>query len=499
MKGINKLLYVFIFAPLLLITGCKDSFKTGDIMEHPIGVIPRPRIEKYGEKSLILDKKEKIITLYISNSSNQNAGPIDEGINLFSKRLKSLSNVELDILTESGDHQIIIDLCTKQELSGILSEEDIQDAVEGKRLDQAYYLEVTEASGNNPEVTIKACSNLGLYYGLVSLIQLIDSNDDGQIRLPEVKIVDWPEACLRLAKTSGTTNPLNLINKLADWMPVYKINMLGLQFHGQESKELGPFEENVESVCSGQKELGLLETIVYFCPFRGKGYDFTQSEDRDAYVNLINWFFDQGAHGLEVDYNDWPGEKVPIEDVINLAYNAVMARNPDAYILYCPPNTGNQQYRGAATEEMRNTLSKVPPKIWPLWTGMTTIVTDTLKSEHVEQWTEGAGRRPFFWMNRASIGVERSFSRPLEGSPESLVIPGELLSKELNRLFEGIHLNFVFSAGSRHTIPEKVSFKEFAYFATVADYLWNPYDWEDKESYKRANHFVSIMKPLVYK
>jgi len=499
MKGINKLLYVFIFPALLLITGCKDSFKTRDITEPPIGVIPKPRIEKYGKKSLILDKKETTITLYISNSSNQNTEPIDEGINLFSKRLKSLSDIELDILTESGGHQINIDLCTKQELSGILSEENIKEVVEGKRLDQAYYLEIGEASGNNPEVTIKACSNLGLYYGLVSLIQLVDSNEEGQIWLPEVKIVDWPETCLRLAKTSGTTNPLNLINKLVDWMPVYKINMLGLQFHGGESKELGPFEENVETVCSRQKELGLLETIVFFCPFRGEGYDFTKSEDRDAYVNLIDWVFDQGAHGFEVDYNDWPGEKVPIEDVINLAYNAVMASNQDAYILYCPPNTGNQQYRGAATEEMRNTLSKVPEKIWPLWTGMTTLVTDTLKSNHVEQWTEMAGRRPFFWLNRASIGVDKSFSRSLQGFPEARIVPGELLPKELNSLFEGIHLNFVFSEGKFHTLPEVVSTEELVYFATLADFIWNPYGWNDLESYKRAIHFVSVMKPLVSK
>jgi hypothetical protein len=108
-----------------------------------------------------------------------------------------------------------------------------------------------------------------------------------------------------------------------------------------------------------------------------------------------------------------------------------------------------------------------------------------------------AGRRPFFWINRASIGVDKSFSRSLPGLPEAKVVPGEFLPKQLNRLFEGVHLNFVFSGGKSHTLPEVVSIEELVYFATLADYLWNPYDWVDVDSYERAKRFVEIMYPLL--
>ncbi|MBS3763213.1 MAG: hypothetical protein KGZ25_07930, partial [Planctomycetes bacterium] len=119
-----------------------------------------------------------------------------------------------------------------------------------------------------------------------------------------------------------------------------------------------------------------------------------------------------------------------------------------------------------------------------------------LSVEDVEEWTQKAGRRPFLWVNRVSREVDKSFSRPIEGMAEARVFEGEFLPVELNELFEGIHFNAGFSSGY-NTMPENFSKESLEYFATAADYIWNPRDWNSAGSYERAQRFVSIMKPIV--
>lgn len=496
MKVPEKYFRFDIFSVLLLVVSvlCCNC-KTG-AREFP-GIIPQPRIEIHGHGIVQLAGRGEEVSVFVSNADALEANPVTKGFDLFSERMNILNGAICKIAKVPDRHPVFVDNCTEQEMAGILEKGGAKEKVEWKRLTQAYFLEIKKSSGKNPGIIIRACSDLGLFYGLVSLCQLAEADEKGNVFFPEIRIIDWPETGFRLAKTSASNNPLNLIEIFADWMPLYKVNMAGLQFHGEESKKPGVFLENVKEICMKEKKSGLLETVVYFCPFRGEGFDFRKHSDQDEYARLLSWFLDQGADGIEVDYNDWPGKDLPIEDVINLACRALEEKNPEAYIFYCPPTSGPAQYRGAATPEMGRTLSNVPVKVWPLWTGMTTLITDTLKPEQVEQWTKIAGHRPFFWINRSSVGVDKSFSRPLQGFPDALVFPGELLPVQLNRLFEGIHLNFVFSEGKRHTLPDEFSMKELVYFATAADFIWNPQDWKANDSYKRAERFVRIMKPLV--
>jgi hypothetical protein len=277
-------------------------------------------------------------------------------------------------------------------------------------------------------------------------------------------------------------------------MPLYKLNVMGLQFHGTNSNETETFRDNVKAVCARARQSGILETVVYFCPFRGKGYDFNTAADKRRYTEFLQWMLDQGANGMEVDYNDWPGRATPIEDVINLACRAVAEKNPRAYNLYCPPSRGTSVYRGPASAEMTRILSQVPTNVWPLWTGMATnnaLIEKPLNPSDVEAWTRAAGRRPFLWVNRVGPRdrYNRPFTRPVNEVPGAFVFRGDFLPKDLNRLFEGVHFN---------AIPLSRSDSEMlAYLATAADYVWNPQGWEAVDSCRRAKRFVEIMLPLV--
>jgi hypothetical protein len=145
---------------------------------------------------------------------------------------------------------------------------------------------------------------------------------------------------------------------------------------------------------------------------------------------------------------------------------------------------------------MTRILSHVPARVWPLWTGSATLIKQPLEVETVEAWTRAAGRRPLLWVNRVALGVQHEFGRSVEEVPGAHAFQGELLPQDLNRLFEGVHLNAGMSDGYG-TLPDHFTTEALAYLATAADFLWNPRDWEAVESCRRARRFVEIMSPLL--
>jgi hypothetical protein len=368
-----------------------------------------------------------------------------------------------------------------------------------KALEQAYLIETARSAEGTGRLTVTACSDMGLHYGCVTACQLLDKDGSGEIVVPVVRIADWPAIGLRLAKTSASLSSVERLRECAQWLPACKLNLMGLQYHGDDSKHPGRFLDNVGALCNDARASGILETIVYFCPFRGgaeRGYDFRKEADRSSYASRLRWFMAQAAHGIEVDYNDWPNLQTPIEDVLNLASEALAEKWPDAYVLYCPPLRGDSRYRGPASPEMRRVLASVPERVWPLWTGPATLITQPLAASEIEAWTESAGRRPFLWVNRVSPDAQ--FARGVPELPKSRVFRGEFLPGELGELVEGVHLNTGITHDSdRRPGAPGISAEAKAYLATAADFLWNPTAWEAARSARNATRLVTIMQSLL--
>jgi len=465
------------------------------------GIIPRPRIERLTGGGLTLADSGGLISVSYVSAEPRPAALI-EGLRLLAARLKALSCSLREETTAASQASVVLEKCPPEAMEKILSAGGVKEVLEPKRLAQAYHLAVSGDSQGR--VTIKASGHLGLFYGLVSLVQLVETDSKRKVRVPAGEILDWPEIALRLAKTSATDNAPPRANRFSAWMPLYKISHLGLQFHGSKSLELDEnFTANVKTVCGWARRSGVCETVVYFCPFRGEpkttgAYDFARPEHKAAYAKLLQSFLAQGAHGIEVDYNDWPGSaETPIEDVINLACQSVWQKNPAAYVFYCPPNKGSSTYRGPASPEMTRILSKVPARVWPLWTGYATLISKPLQVDTVEAWTQAAGRRPLLWVNRVALGVKHEFGRPVDEVPGVRAFRGDFLPKELNRLFEGVHFNAGMDAGYVTLRSEEFSPEALAYFATAVDFVWNPHDWSAAESCRRARRFVRVMGPLL--
>ena len=476
----------FVFTALFCLSGSQPAF--ADWAER---VTPRPQIEDYGRGVLQLGPQAAQFTMAFKNISPAESTACRSGFRLLSKRLALLGAGGPTVEERRGNAQLVVTRVSPKQFTRMLREQGAKEALTGKRLEQAYTLVCRPTYRNRGSIQVTACSELGIYYGLVSLCQLLDQGESGGVCLPVTKIADWPEIGLRLAKTSASTLGLPALHEFAAWLPLYKMNVMGLQFHGTNSNQLEPFKGNVQAVCSSARQGGILETIVYFCPFRGQAYDFNLPAEQQRYAELLQWMLEQGANGVEVDYNDWPGRGTPIEDVINLACRAVAEKNPRAYVLYCPPNRGTSVYRGPASPEMTRILSRVPANVWPLWTGPATLISKPLEPAEVEAWTRAAGRRPFLWVNRVTPQDRNNhpFSRQVAEVSGAAVFRGEFLPKELNRLFEGVHFN---AATPSRSDPEALT-----YLATAADYVWNPRGWEAVDSSRRARRFVEIMAPLL--
>src|SRR5215813_10862696 len=75
---------------------------------------------------------------------------------------------------------------------GSVSIGDALDADKAAIAAQAYLLELSSR-----RITVTANAAPGLFYGVQTLLQLIALRDDGSLRLPEGRIVDWPDLGLR--------------------------------------------------------------------------------------------------------------------------------------------------------------------------------------------------------------------------------------------------------------------------------------------------------------
>jgi hypothetical protein len=171
------------------------------------------------------------VTVAIDGVSRDSAA-VNGGIDLLSMRLEKLGS-GCTVVDESPA-AVNLRRISSADLGEQLNE-TAGETPDEECLAQAYLLEARDG-----QVTITACSDLGLYYGLVSLVQLVHSNRKKGVVVPTLTIADWPHIARRLAKTSASSNSLEKVTDFSAWLPLMKMNQVGLQYHGNQSKDPEP-------------------------------------------------------------------------------------------------------------------------------------------------------------------------------------------------------------------------------------------------------------------
>ncbi len=91
---------------------------------------------------------------------------------------------------------------------------------------QGYLLRVTQE-----KIEITGNAGEGLFYGVQSLLQLLQRNIAGQLIVPECEIQDWPSLQLRFVHwdTKHHQKRMETMKRLIDWHAFFKVNMIALE------------------------------------------------------------------------------------------------------------------------------------------------------------------------------------------------------------------------------------------------------------------------------
>ena len=457
-----------------------------------------------------------------THESIRNAPAVNAGIRIFMARLGMMADSSSVIaVSDTSSSDIILSIIEPQQFKTLLGSNGFGQMPEGNCLSGAYLLTMKKHEDRNSSLVISGVDGRGLYYGLLTAMQLFNPLPD-RTSLPQVAIADWPHTPNRLAKFSGSVNEPQTLRKYTNWLPFLRFNYNGLQFHREgKAGVFLRYRKAVQNECRRSTATGLIDVITYVSPFLHLSeYDFREqiAPTTEKYLDFLLWALGQGAAGIEIDYNDF-GKGDEIAVFINHIYDAVKSRYPDARVLYCAPNEGPEQYRGLPSPRMQKTLKSIPDDVWVLWTGAIHPFHD-ISPEHAAEWAQLSGRKPFYWINGISYrGVKVKYRgndpkyieipgyvhQPsivrLEKKPDAVVFNGSLQPRNLNNLFEGTHFNVGFTGGDGgrwgwHILPETVPLEGMVYLATAADYIWNPGQWSEEGSWRRAKRYVDMITPI---
>ncbi|RJP73982.1 MAG: hypothetical protein C4539_00775 [Ignavibacteriales bacterium] len=198
--GSNLMKYVKTFLVLLFIT----KIILGEEMK--INVIPVPQIVSMKENYFQLKPDLKILL------NNKSADFFTAEI--LQKTLSETNRINSKIV-EDGNGEGNISLIREQ-----LSRKFI-DKIPGDKLDESYVLSV---SGQG--IKLQAQSSKGLFYGVMSLVQLLERTDKNKLR--EMEIIDWSDLKVRGISddiSRGQVSTIENFKKIIDIISRYKMNV----------------------------------------------------------------------------------------------------------------------------------------------------------------------------------------------------------------------------------------------------------------------------------
>jgi hexosaminidase len=184
---------LFIIFLSLLIT----NILSGQTMN--IHIVPTPKLIKSLDGDFLLKDNLKIS---VSNSTNENSYSVE----LIQKTLKDFNSINSSIKSQ-GD--IEIRYIEKEEESHIIN----------NLVDEGYLLRVSKN-----KIEIKAHTPKGIYYAVMSLIQILEK---AQGKLPCIEIIDWPDMKIRGISddiSRGQVSNLENFKKIISHIARYKMN-----------------------------------------------------------------------------------------------------------------------------------------------------------------------------------------------------------------------------------------------------------------------------------
>ncbi|MFH0733253.1 MAG: family 20 glycosylhydrolase [bacterium] len=180
---------------------CVFMFTSSEAKEMNISVLPTPKIFVIEDGSFIIPNNANVSL--IGNDKTK----LEYSFELLNE---CLYDQKIDLTTVKDGNSVIN--------FEIVSEDQIKD-VPAEFVKESYTLFISESG-----ISIKSPSYRGIYYGVVSLIQIIERTNNN---LPYCKIVDYPDMKIRGVSddiSRGQVSTLDNFKKIIKFMARYKMN-----------------------------------------------------------------------------------------------------------------------------------------------------------------------------------------------------------------------------------------------------------------------------------
>ena len=341
-----------------------------------------------------------------------------------------------------------------------------------KITDEKYIIEVC-----SDKVTITASCEKGTFRALNTLCKLIIKDE---LRTGECE--DYPLFSTRgyiegfYGKTWANDARVSVMRLMAKYgMNTYFYAPKDDVYHREKWREIYPREE-YEDLRNLFNEANESFLDFNWCVGPGLSYKYTSDEDFALLINKFKSIYDMGVKGFGLLLDDIPwefqyeGDANAFEGIVdahiklvNDTYTALKNIDDEIKLTVCPT-----QYSGDENGYYVSKFGKgIPADVRMFWTGEE-ICSRVLTVRESQELLRSTDHRPLFWDNFPVNDCEMFQEMHL----------GALIGrdKDLYKACEGLISN-VMEYAECSKIP----------LMTIADYLWNPVDYNPDESLKNAH------------
>ena len=344
--------------------------------------------------------------------------------------------------------------------------------------------------GGKQQVQVVGSDPRGAYYGAQSLAQLLVKRADG-LYLRRAEIHDWPTYRIRAFKSQafeGEMWAMRDSQRMLRWAPQFKFN-----FFSPCYTHLGDFKnpdqrytEFMWDICNYAKNTGLLGIIQEVNVYYGNTIVISDPMEVGAVAELFRYQLDSGFPHIMLQYDDFaklhekdketfPTLAAANVHLTNEIYKISSQEYPNLDLWVCPPvyfvprNDEEEAY-------LPEFAAGIHPQVKIIWTGYQ-VTTTNHTEENLEEFFNWINHRPVvYWDN--TLKMPPGWSNTFRCNP-FLTDCEDIDSSAWRKLHEYINGRFVgntYGPSETYKIP----------LATMADFLWNPKDYQPESSFTRA-------------
>ncbi|MCM1310079.1 MAG: beta-N-acetylglucosaminidase domain-containing protein [Bacteroides sp.] len=325
---------------------------------------------------------------------------------------------------------------------------------------QGYYLSVTPS-----EVVIAGRDGEGTYYGVQSLLQLLE-----QPTVPAVEVTDWPTTAVRGVIEGYYGNPWSHEDCL-DMYKFFDLNKMNTFIYGPKNDAYHKAkwaEEYPADQAAALSELARegLKHKVHFTWAMHPG-NAIEGENMTKALAKFEKMYDLGIRRFAVFFDDISGNKVN-EQVTYLNYlnrEFVKKHSDIAPLIMCPQEYCISFAGGWNTSStyLQTIGTGLDPDIEIMWTG--SGVVDMSQKSAAEWFSGKTGRKPFIWLNYPVTDYG------YEGGP-LLMSPYQPAAADVSTVSTAFCSNPM----------EYYEASKIALFG-IADFAWNPAKYNDWDNW----------------